>query len=176
MGDSFDAHDPACMTEAAVRGARLFVGKASCNECHNGPMLSDGTLHLLGIGTGATELDDDGLREKYQTGPLRQIAQTAPYMHDGSLASLWEVLEFYRAGGDASTGDARDRKLAPLDLDDPEMLAMEAFLLALDGAPLDYCWVNDDPACCDDDGGWLPEPDDANCTHDPDAVVARACE
>lgn len=143
------------LTEEELAGARLFVGKAGCSGCHDGPLLSDGKLHDLGETDGTdhdkAELDctsvpptqraacvqereDAGL---YLTPTLRNVGRTAPYMHDGSLPRLWDVLAFYNHGGEPSRLGT-DHRMAPLNLDESEMEALEAFLLTLDGdAPLE---------------------------------------
>lgn len=171
MGEGFDVRDEAAMSPEAVRGAKLFVGRAACNECHNGPMFSDGRSYILGVGTGEQERDPFGELRRYQTPALRQVAQTGPYMHDGTLSNLWEVLEFYRAGGDSRFGGDRPPELAPLALSDQDMLDIEAFLGALDGAPLDHCWTTKDPICCAQDGQWLPDPLPESCADLPRSTV-----
>ncbi len=94
------------MSEAARRGRELFFGKAQCSTCHFGPDLTDEQFHNLGIGldrpdaagrAAVTGKDEDW--GKFKTPGLRNIALTAPYMHDGSLATLEEVVEHYNKGG-----------------------------------------------------------------------------
>jgi cytochrome c peroxidase len=77
---------------------------------------------------------DPADRYAFKTPSLRNVAHTAPYMHDGSLATLEEVVDFYDRGG----GDVPDRSplLAPLGLDADEKRALVAFLRSLDGADL----------------------------------------
>ena len=79
---------------------KLFEGKAHCRLCHQGDNFSDGVFHNLGVGWNGSGFADEGRkaltgivkdRGAFKTPTLRQVAQTAPYMHDGSLASL-EVL------------------------------------------------------------------------------------
>ncbi len=67
----------------------------------------------------------------FRTPPLRQVAETAPYMHNGSLNTLEEVIDFYSRGG----GDdpARSPLLAPLNFTEPEKAALLAFLRSLSG-------------------------------------------
>ena len=68
-------------------------------------------------------------RGRFKTPTLRGLSDTAPYMHDGSLATLAEVVEFYREGGRPHA--ERDPLLAPLALTDGEAAQLAAFLAAL---------------------------------------------
>ncbi|MCB9691932.1 MAG: hypothetical protein H6736_08960 [Alphaproteobacteria bacterium] len=150
MGQDRGSLDPSCLGEEATRGARLFVGVASCNECHNGSTLSDGRSYSIGAGLNGPPSAPDGGLQRFQTPTLRHISETAPYMHDGSLPGLWDVLVYYRDGGAAGSGRAPE--IQPLRLDDADLLDLQAFLESLRGAPLPYCWVNDDAYCCTDAG------------------------
>lgn len=173
--DRFMAGDEGALSDAALRGARLFVGRASCNECHRGPNLSDGRFHNLGvpqIGAFVPELDrgrvdgvpivtadpfnragafsDDpasafatGLEPtdqdvgSFKTPTLRSVVRTAPYMHNGSIASLREVVLFYRqGGGSAQFSGTKSPKLRELRLSGRDIDDLVAFLEALDGADL----------------------------------------
>jgi cytochrome c peroxidase len=80
-----------------------------------------------------TEDPDD--RWKYRTPTLRNIALTAPYMHDGSLSTLEDVLEFYNHGG--IENELLDPLLRPLDLDHQEIRQLAAFLNGLTGDNVD---------------------------------------
>jgi cytochrome c peroxidase len=75
---------------------------------------------------------DPGDRWKYRTPGLRNVALTAPYMHDGSLSTLREVVEFYSRGG--VPNENLDRRIRPLNLNDREILALVEFLRALTGS------------------------------------------
>lgn len=156
MGPDYDERDPSALSPDAVRGARLFVGDAMCNECHFGPTFSDHGVHVLGID--GTPAGDEEVA--HQTPPLRGVSLSPPYMHDGGLHDLQDVLEFYRYGGNGLGGPARAVELEPLDLTDSDLLDLERFLCSLEGEPLPYCHVTDDPECCDPDGEPLPGVDD----------------
>lgn len=166
MGDGFDDVDPDAISPQAVRGARLFVGKASCDECHAGPLFSNGSAYTLGVGASELEQDEEGHWARYQVPPLRGVTRTGPYMHDGSMGTLWDVLDFYKAGGDATPGDARPPEMQPLALTDSDLIDLEAFLDALD-AGVDTtrhlsadCWLEESEACCTDPSRsrpWTPE-------------------
>jgi cytochrome c peroxidase len=97
------------MSESATRGWKLFFSKrVGCSNCHVGANLADEQYHNLGVGMAASEPDlgryvvtkvekDKGA---FKTPTIRNVALTAPYMHDGSLATLEEVVEHYDKGGD----------------------------------------------------------------------------
>jgi cytochrome c peroxidase len=87
---------------AEVRGFGLFVGKAGCVLCHVGWRFTDDRFHDIGLpgrdgGRGAVPGGTPGLRE-FKTPGLRELAHTAPYMHDGSLATLEAVVRHYTGG------------------------------------------------------------------------------
>lgn len=98
--------DSTVFSSSEKRGLALFNSEAlHCNQCHSGFLLADYSLQNNGI----YELYEDegrkritGLKEdigKFKVPTLRNIELTAPYMHDGSLASLEEVIEHYASGG-----------------------------------------------------------------------------
>jgi len=88
----------------------------------------DGKLQDLGRFTiSGAEAD----RGAFKTPTLRQVARTAPYMHDGSLATLEDVIDFYDGGGNANP--YQDPQIRPLGLDEDEKAALVAFLRSLTG-------------------------------------------
>ena len=127
------------MSDRAKRGFGLFTGKAGCIECHSGPLFSDLDFHNTGVKIGQGTSPDNG-REivttnpddtgKFLTAPLRDIASTAPYMHNGQYNTLHDVIEFYKRGGDDGVG-VRDPRIQPLDLSDDDEMDLEAFLRSL---------------------------------------------
>jgi cytochrome c peroxidase len=81
-----------------------------------------------------TTVDDTGA---FLTGSLRQIAQTGPYMHDGSVYTLQDAIWFYRHGGDTGGySGVKDPRIVPAEIDDADAHDLEAFLLTLTGAPI----------------------------------------
>jgi len=211
------------ISAAAKRGAKLFVGKASCVECHNTFLFSDNDFHNVGVAQigaavpteadcpagggcdcvnginclpwGAREgvrrldnvnkfnrdsfpwsdctslLPDGGvdagcngppeqrrralasrmargedLKGAWRTPGLRDVALTPPYMHDGAIRTLEEVVWWYNLGG-ASAGFAGQKsvKIKPLHLTDQEMSDLVEFLGTLTGEPLDPRLVSDPP-------------------------------
>lgn len=144
--DRFAAGDKAALDDAQERGLDLFLGKAQCNVCHAPPFFStamnvDGGAYFnVGIGTGKPEDQVDVGRMKVTNNPsdwaafkppsLRNVARSAPYFHDGSVASLEEAVELMATGGIANknlTPILADRKLTADELSD-----LVAFLRALD--------------------------------------------
>jgi len=95
------------LDSSALRGFDLFFGEAECVHCHAGPLLTDQTLKSNGLdgtvtdpGLGAVSGLDSDLG-KFKVPTLRNIAQTAPYMHDGRFSTLLEVVEHYNSGVDS---------------------------------------------------------------------------
>lgn len=118
-------------------GLWLYEGRGRCWKCHNGPNFSDESFHNTGVGVvdGAPEpgrfavTADEADRGAFRTPGLRLLTQSAPYMHDGSLTTLTDVVEFYRQGGNANGQLSAD--LRPLDLSDEDVAHLVAFLEAL---------------------------------------------
>ena len=148
----FFGGDAKALSEPAARGLALFVGKARCAECHpigdHDALFTDFEFHNLGIGWRADvgRFDDVGLGGirsvrfvgRFLTPSLRDVARTAPYMHDRSLATLDDVVSFFDRGGDA--GADRDPRLEPLGLTAQEKADLLAFLQSLTG---DADWTPD---------------------------------
>lgn len=142
--DRFLAGDDHALTPQQQHGFELFVGPATCIECHHGPMLTDLQLHTTGIASNASEKgrqDDTGDPADaglYLTASLRNVAMTAPYTHAGQLGSLRDVVDFYRRGGD-DTGffGTKDPRIVPLvELTDDDAADLVAFLESLTGDPI----------------------------------------
>jgi cytochrome c peroxidase len=120
-------------------GFEIFVGRGRCVRCHVGPNLSDNAFHNTGVAlisgdrgryavTGTSR--DLGA---FRTPTLRNVALTAPYMHDGGMASLEDVVDFYDRGGTANAN--LDEAILPIGLTKVEKRALLEFLRALTGAP-----------------------------------------
>lgn len=131
--------DTRALSPAAARGLVLFRGKARCEVCHDGPLFSDGRFHNTGVSWGRLPLDRGrfevtGLevhRGAFRTPSLRHVSRTAPYMHDGSLSTLAEVVGFYDRG--AGPNPDLDGLIRPLGLTAGERRDLLAFLEALTG-------------------------------------------
>lgn len=186
-----DGPDSDLLSPAAIRGARLFVGRASCIECHTGPLMSDMKFYNIGVPqrgvavpreedcsgdgycaplgwyaglyalkAGTTfridsekysddpsdrsrqalyDLElDDSMRGAFRTPGLRDVALTAPYMHNGFYQSLEAVIRHYDWGG---TGDGiapkyKSKRIAPIGLSDRDVQDLVAFLESLTGDAL----------------------------------------
>ena len=120
--------DHGAMSDAARRGMALFYSKrAGCSDCHGGLAFS-GSLRAVGNETATAVYADTGAATgaamKFKVPGLRNVALTAPYLHDGSLASLRAVIEFYDRGGGR-------RRLKRLALRESEKGDLVAFLESL---------------------------------------------
>ena len=132
--DRVRAGDDSALSIQAWEGMQLFFGKANCSSCHAGPNFTDNAFHNIGVSfTGdkpdlgrfeQTKLTGD--KGSFKTPTLREIASTAPYMHDGSVATLEEVVEYYDKGG--TPNEFLDEELFPLKLNADQKAALVAFL------------------------------------------------
>ena len=123
------------------KGLDLFRGRARCSSCHIGPSFTDERFHNTGVAWRDGRLADEGRhsvsgeepdRGAFKTPTLREISRTAPYMHDGSLSTLADVLDFYSDGG--RNNPTLDPEIRPLNLSAEEKRAILAFLLTLTGS------------------------------------------
>ena len=139
--DRFINGDRAALTTEQQAGLQLFRGKANCTACHVGPTFSDERFHNTGVAWREGRLLDEGRfevtrrpedRGAFKTPTLREIARTAPYMHDGSVGTLTDVVEFYDQGG--RPNPTLDAELRPLRLSDAEKRALVTFLESLNGS------------------------------------------
>jgi cytochrome c peroxidase len=96
--------------------------EASANSGQEGSFLDEGRFAITG------KPEDRGA---FKTPTLREIARTAPYMHDGSLVTLEDVVEFYDAGG--RTNPRIDPEIHPLHLTVNEKRVLVVFLQSLSG-------------------------------------------
>ncbi len=128
--DKFKAGDTAALSEAAQRGMKLFFGKANCSACHSGPNLTDSAFHNIGL-----ESADEGRftiskmtgdKGAMKTPTLREIARTAPYMHNGSLKTLEEVVAHYVKGG--NNNPAQDEEIFPLKISKEDEADLVTFM------------------------------------------------
>jgi cytochrome c peroxidase len=131
--------DKKAMSPEQVRGMGVFFDKAKCDKCHEGANFTLNAYANLGIGSDKPEPDvgrfamtkdprDWGV---FKTPTLREIEHTAPYMHDGSLKTLEDVVEFYNKGGIANKN--LDPSIKRLNLSEGEKRDLVAFLKALSG-------------------------------------------
>jgi cytochrome c peroxidase len=157
------------LTPDEVAGLRLFIGKANCTQCHNGPLFTNNEFHNTGVAANASLPPDHGrmsgakdvladefncrsrwsdatqkqcaeldfivsdaheLERAYKVPSLRNVAERAPYMHAGQLATLDDVLAHYNRAPAAPSGHT---ELKPLALDPRELRQLAAFLRTLSG-------------------------------------------
>jgi cytochrome c peroxidase len=147
--DRFEAGDASALSALERQGRELFFGRAQCARCHVGPTLSDASLHNLGVGWRAPDtavqplvegFSDKGRYEvtraekdigAFKTPTLRDCSRHAPYMHDGSLATLEEAVLHYWRGGEANPW--LSEQIVPVPMSRADLEALVAFLRALDG-------------------------------------------
>ena len=136
--DRFINSDRLALTTEQQEGLQLFRGKANCTACHVGPTFSDERFHNTGVAWREGRLSDEGRfgvtgkpedRGAFKTPTLREIARTAPYMHDGTLGTLRDVVDYYDAGGNRNPG--LDTEVRPLRLTGTEKAALISFLESL---------------------------------------------
>jgi len=145
--DAFMAGEEAALSEEERFGYEIFMGKGACSQCHTPPFFSsqvstaEGVYYNVGIGIeGVPEGEVDvgrqavtGMEEDwaaFKVPSLRNVARSAPYFHDGSVATLEEAVRYMAGPGVAN------KNLTPLLMDraltDDEVLALVAFLGSLD--------------------------------------------
>ena len=135
--DHFLAGWPVMMSDLELEGLRLFQDKARCYLCHSGKQFTDESFHNTGIAWSKSDaaLADEGRaaitgkpyhRGAFKTPTLREVAQRGPYMHDGSLVTLEDVIEYYDRGGNQNP--YLDENIVPLHLSPAEKKALLAFL------------------------------------------------
>lgn len=128
--DRYKAGDNTALSEAASRGMKLFFGKANCSACHAGPNFSDSAFHNIGLDSedvGRKAISNlGGDHGAMKTPTLREIARTAPYMHNGSLKTLKEVVEHYNKGGNGNP--FQDEEIHPLNLTPEEIADLVTFM------------------------------------------------
>lgn len=125
--DRFINGDRKALSAEEQDGLQLFRGKANCIACHVGPNFSDESLHGTGIAWREGRFADPGAGEgNFKTPTLREVGRTAPYMHDGSLATLEDVIEYYDRGGNRNPH--LDAELHSLHLSGGEKRELALFL------------------------------------------------
>jgi len=137
--DRYRAGDASALDSRQRLGLRVFKSRGSCSACHSGNNLTDEGFHNTGVSWsspsadpgrgGVTGRDEDAGR--FKTPTLREVGRTAPYMHDGSLATLEDVVDFYDRGGGDNPG--LDPRIRPLRLTPEEKAGLVAFLASLSG-------------------------------------------
>jgi cytochrome c peroxidase len=137
--DRFKTGNDAALSPAAMRGLALFEGKARCANCHSGFNFSDDGYHNIGIGMDKANPDLGRYlvttrqvnRGAFKTPTLRDVALRRPYMHDGSIATLHDVVTLYDRGG--IPNPSLSPEIRRLDLNRSEQEDLVAFLESLSG-------------------------------------------
>jgi cytochrome c peroxidase len=132
------------LTEEQALGFKIFRGRGGCFVCHTGPNFTDEAAHNTGVAWRDRRYLDEGRfaitgkayhHGAFKTPTLRQVERTAPYMHDGSLKTLEEVVEFCDRGGNPNPH--LDSLIQPLQLSAEEKRGLIAFLRTLTGTVRD---------------------------------------
>jgi len=135
--DRFRANDASALSDAERQGLWLYESRGRCWRCHSGHNFTDESFHNTGVRWDKRPVDlgrfavsgreaDVG---KFKTPTLRGVTLTAPYMHDGSVKTLRDVVQFYNRGGVKNPN--LDPILQPLGLSDSDVDHLVAFLKAL---------------------------------------------
>lgn len=143
--DQYMRGDEEALSLSEQDGFELFK-KAGCANCHNGPMFTDYKMHILGVPENKKLPKPDGGFEEsfaFRTPTLRNLRFTAPYMHNGSIGSVKEVLEFYE---DISQGKERnphvpkaafDSLVSDIEISVKDMSRISTFLSSLNDTEFD---------------------------------------
>jgi cytochrome c peroxidase len=146
--DRYRGGEPDALSPLAQKGHDLFFGRAGCVTCHLGTTFSDGRFHNIGVGwqevpqghAASDAVRDPGRaavtgREEdvgaFKTPTLRELGRRAPYMHDGSLLTLRDVVEYYRRHGRQNAWLSPEMQRVTVAEEDVD--ALVAFLQSLDG-------------------------------------------
>ncbi|NJN33865.1 MAG: hypothetical protein HC817_06075 [Saprospiraceae bacterium] len=150
--DRYMRGETATIDASVQRGFNLFMGKAKCGTCHFAPIFNgtvppqylDTEFEVIGVPNEKNELDSDvgklsmnrleKFRHSFKTVTVRNVALTAPYMHNGVYKSLYEVVDFYNKGGGKGMGFDVPNQTLPFDklnLKESEMLDIVHFMESL---------------------------------------------
>jgi cytochrome c peroxidase len=132
--DAWIDGDENAIPEAAKRGFAIFNTKGHCSSCHEGWNFTNDGFHDIGllsadVGRAAQLPDIPKMMHAFKTPGLREIERRGPYMHDGSIATLEDVVEHYDRGG--VDRPSRSDLIGPLGLEAEEKSDLVAFLKAL---------------------------------------------
>lgn len=137
--DIFMQGNSKALTDAQLRGLQLFRTKARCINCHNGALFSDNSFHNTGLAG-----NDDGLffktkitndKGKFKTPSLRDVMKTGPWLHDGSITQVADLIEHYNR---ITQRNRTDKLLVPLHLSSVEKADILAFLQSISSDPVPF--------------------------------------
>jgi cytochrome c peroxidase len=127
---------PGKVIDAAKRGFTLFTGKALCFACHTGWRFTDDKFHDIGTTTvdegRGRVIKDETLNFAFKTPTLRSVTLRAPYMHNGSIATLNGVMRHYEKGG--IERPSRSPMMLAIQLSDQERADLVSFMETLTGS------------------------------------------
>ena len=135
--DRYEKGDRAAVTQTAIDGQALFMGKGRCVVCHTPPTYTGSAFFNIGLEAGKAKVDpgrfnvtqDVADTSSFKTPTLRSIAISGPYFHDGSVASLEDAVRYMAGGGGADP--AKSPVLVDTGLSDDEITKVVAFLRTL---------------------------------------------
>lgn len=143
--DRFLRGDSTAVSQSAMRGRKLFIGKANCFDCHFSPDFTGDEFKNIGLFNGK-EFNDSGRYKvsknladigAFKVPGLRNVALTAPYMHNGTFASLRQVVEYYNNPSVfVQNAIGTDELIKPLQLTEQEKSDLVAFLESLTSVSL----------------------------------------
>jgi len=139
--DAWVAGDENAISETAKQGFTVFTGKAKCANCHNSWRFTDDGFHDIGLvstdpGRGAkTPPQLTFLQHAFKTPTLRDLDLDGPFMHDGSMRTLIDVIAHYEQGG--VQRPSLSPEMSTFTLSEEEKNALIEFIKTLDGGPLD---------------------------------------
>ena len=137
--DRYQRGEKSALSESQVRGMAVFFNQASCDRCHQGVNFTTNAYANEGIGTDKVDPDVGRFAITHEARDwgafkiptLREVEHTAPYMHDGSLQTLEDVVDFYNQGG--KPNPHLDANLRPLHFSGQQKQDLVAFLKSLSG-------------------------------------------
>ena len=137
--DQWRGGNEVAVSDSAKRGAELFLGRAGCGNCHSGVLFTDLQYHNVGIGMDADEPDrgraavteDESHTGAFKTPTLRDVSRSAPYFHNGSVATLEDAVDLMLEGG-IQNPYLDTENLSPAELTPEERTDLIEFLKTLD--------------------------------------------
>jgi len=137
--DEFLEGNKRALNNEEIKGLHLFRTKARCMNCHHGPLFTDNGFHhngFSGTDEGYYKVSHQGEDSgKLKTPSLRDVMKTGPWMHDGTVKNIEEILEKYSG---SSLPPGTDKLIRPLDLTAREKKQLIAFLHAISAAPAEF--------------------------------------
>ena len=135
--DRYEAGDRTAVSQAAIEGQALFVGKGRCSTCHAPPYYGNSTFFNIGLEHGKDKPDpgrfnvtkNEADRGAFKTPTLRSVELSAPYFHDGSAATLKDAVRYMAGGGKPDPN--KSALLQPTGLSEAEIDRIVSFLMSL---------------------------------------------